>query len=358
MLWCFYLYFNFVATCFWVEPCLIRPSGITMNKSSKKLLFRYIIFLSLISHAFSLVSAQNNEKSADTAIYPVDSLKQPIDSINYKDYEIVYDTVYVPGDTIHNTDTLVVYLKNIDQLKFSADFSYSAFYSFADIGANSETYNDYANKRQTAVSPLMSYQVGGRFNVQKKHNSLSLGVGIKSLREVQNYPDSWVKNTTTYSKLDTIDSYYDITGIDTTWHYVTQENEYSKIDSSLNKNSYKNHYLYFEIPIIYGYNKDFKKFSISLQAGLLLDFLLNVSGKTISEENTNDYTNISKDKRFKDFNISLYLGAKVLYPLNKRVCFIFEPFYIKGFNSLYRSDNPIYQKLHSYGIRYGLQCLL
>jgi len=358
MLWCFHLYFNFVATCFWVELYRLRPSGLFMNESNINLRVLFFISLFFISHLFTIVAAQHIEKSADSVIHPANHLIQPVDTSNNQEYEIVYDTLYVPGDTIHNTDTLVVYIKNKIPLMYSIDFSLSAFYSFADIGTHSENYIEYAYKRQKAQTPLLSYQMGANFNIQKNNHSIGLGLGIIDFREVQNYSDSWAQKTTTYSKLDTIDTYYVVKGNDTSLQYVTKENQYSKIDSSLKKNSYKNHYLYFEIPVIYSYKIDFKKISLSLRTGLLLDFLLNVSGKTMSDNNFNEFTSISKTKDFRNFNISLCLGAAILYPLNNRLHIIFEPFYIKGFSSVYYSDYAIFQKQHSYGIRCGLHYLL
>ena len=325
-----------------------------MNENNKKVLCRYLLFVVLLSPLFAFVNGQNITVLSDSANHNPKRTILWNDTLD-KDYEVIYDTVYLTGDTIRKTDTLVRYRSNNSNFNYSIDFSISPFYCFTNIVGLSEESVQSAFKKQKAQSPLLSYRIGSNLLIQKAQHSLSIGIGIANFREIQNYKsNSWISYKTNYSKLDTIDSYYVIKGTDTSTVYVTKKNQYTRIDSSMEKNNYKNHYINIEVPIIYGYKKEFKNISIYLRTGFLFDFLINVAGKTISLNNINKFESIKKDIGFKKANMSLWLGVNIVYPIKNHINITAEPYFTQSILSIYQSNYSISQKLQSCGIRCGV----
>jgi hypothetical protein len=328
-----------------------------MDRSNKKLLYSLTILICLTCHSFEYIFAQGTLKTIQNNNHFPDNKALFKDTFSNKEYEIVYDTLYVTGDTIRKFNTKVVVQGNKLKPGYSFDLSFSPFYSVANISPQSETYAQYAFKRQSAQSPLLSYRAGGNFMLQLQQHSISFGLGMVNFREKQDYNfNGWKTYKTNYTKLDTISNYIIVKGTDTSTVYVTKLDQHTRIDSVFgqNKNSFKNHYLYFEIPVIYGYKKDFGKLSLYFRAGLVFNFLVNVSGNTLSINNYNEFINIRNEASFRDINISLWLGAAIFYPLNNRFNLILEPHYLNSFMSAYRSDYAISQKQQSFGLRLGL----
>jgi hypothetical protein len=328
-----------------------------MNISNKKLLFSLTILICFICLSSKNIFAQETIKTVQNNNHFPDNKTQVKDSIDNKEFEIVYDTLYVTGDTIRKFNAKVIVQENKLKPKYSIELSFSPFYSVTNIDPQSETYAQYAFKRQRAQSPSLSYRAGGNFMLQLQQHSISFGIGIVNFREMQDYNfNAWRTYKTNYTKLDTISNYIVVKGTDTSTVYVTKINQHTRVDSIYgpNKNSFKNHYLYFEIPVIYGYKKDFGKLSLYFRAGLVFNFLVNVSGNTLSRNNFNEFINIRDEAAFRDINISLWLGAAILYPLNNRFSLILEPHYINGIMSVYRPDYAISQKQQSFGLRLGL----
>jgi hypothetical protein len=287
-------------------------------------------------------------------------LNQAVDTLLNEEYEIIYDTVFVAGDTIRKTDTIEVVLQNKLNSNISFELSFSPFVSIASYEPKNETYAQYAFKVNQARSALLSYRIDGNVTFHKKNNAFSIGIGISNFREKQEYDlKQWSFFSSQYTKLDTIDSYFVVKGNDTSLIAVTKENLYFKTDSllELKKNELLNNLIYFEIPLIYGYQIVLNHFSIELKTGINTAFLIYKSVKTLTLDGLS-VRDISNEEVFNNINISLYLGATIEYPLNDRLNLVVEPWFLNNFSSIYKTNYIYSQQLQSYGLKVGLSIKL
>jgi hypothetical protein len=187
---------------------------------------------------------------------------------------------------------------------------------------------------------------------------LQSGINYTQFNEGFDYkpPLFFSYDSSTYIKTDTLDSYYIVDGIDTTWFYITEDNEFTEIDTIQNQNYYtaKNSYSYFELPIIFGYSIIKNNFSFLPKAGIIIGILKHTKGKSISFDNSQNILGLNDYPIFTKLPISMYFSLAVQYRFTEKAALFLEPYYRQQINSVYRDDFPISRKIRAYGVKIGV----
>ena len=171
----------------------------------------------------------------------------------------------------------------------------------------------------------------------------------------------WSFWDTSYVEIDTIDSYYQIVGSDTSWIYITESNTINLSDSSYSivtdtlkdekSHTFSNRYKYIEIPLIIGYSINNGRFTTSLKAGVITSFLWNAQGKSITGQSANDIYSITHDD-FPSVRLDLYSAIETRYLIRTRY-FIFGEAYYRQTVSPFTKQNHISYRFNSYGLKLG-----
>ena len=221
---------------------------------------------------------------------------------------------------------------------------------FALKGTNEE-YLKYRNDNE---SPHIGYTSGVRVHFQLKNFNITTGVDYSVYNQKRHYSST----TQIYSPDD---SYYDydttwtwifdppnigvpvISGIDSTWIKVF--NDKTTYNNGINRLNY------IEIPLLLGYQIHHKQLSFEISTGINFGFL---TGKNIEvPSSVSDSAFVIVDN-FRKMNMNLLIQGKVYYHLNWRTSLYISPYMKRGLNSVYYSDNPVNQKLESYGVNFGI----
>ena len=279
------------------------------------------------------------------------------DSINYQ-----YDTVFLPADTIRYIDTVYMYYEDTLQKKINlqTEVFFSPFF-FSDKYSFQNTDNDgYGQLFINAHSPELSYTFGANLNLVYKNLLFQTGINYTQFNEKFDYksPIYLSYDTSIYIKTDTLDTYYIVVGNDTTWFYITEENEYSQIDTIQNQNYFtaRNSYSYFEFPVVFGYTINKNRFSFLPKAGIIIGVLSQTKGKTINIENyqnTSDLNDLS-GSMFTTIPLSIYFSLGIHYRFSEKAALFVEPYYRQHINSIYKNDFPISREIRAFGMKFGV----
>jgi hypothetical protein len=172
---------------------------------------------------------------------------------------------------------------------------------------------------------------------------------------------TWEYRDSSYTKIDTIDSYYQIVGSDTSWFYVTQTATVNLHDSTPTTHidtlredlahKFSNRYKYLEIPLIVGYSFNKGRFTTSVKAGVINSFLWKAYGKSISGNSKNDIYTFTHDD-FPAIRFDGYLGLETRYFIGSRYFVFGEAFYRQSFGPFINRNNISYH-FNSYGLKLG-----
>lgn len=268
-----------------------------------------------------------------------------------------YDTVYVVGDTIRQTDTLIIIIPDTTKTNWSCELYFSTFYPQSIISANDVEFQEYSELLSEAHNSLISYTLGGNVNLIRKSWTLQTGISYTQFREKFTHQTfDYFYDTNIYIQIDTIESYYRVNGIDTTWIYVTEHNKKETIDSTKNYSNYNNtnKFSYFELPVILGYQFRKNKITYSIRAGAIIGLLIKNEGMTLSAYDNNEVMDINNSDLVKT-NFAFVFGLGINYHIADWLGIFVEPFYRHNLGSIFRQDYPISQKSYSLGLKMGIK---
>ncbi len=241
-----------------------------------------------------------------------------------------YDTIFIPADTIRYVDTVFMYYDDTLQkkIKLQAEVFFSPLL-FSDKYSSSNLENEvYGQLYEEAHSPGLSYTFGANMSLAYKNILFQTGINYTQFNENFDYksPTYLSFDTNIYIIPDTLDTYYIVEGADTSWFYITEENEYTQIDTIQNQNhsTAKNTYSYFEFPLVFGYTIDKNSFSIFPKAGFIIGLLQQTKGKTIDLDNYQDISELNdiSGTMFTTVPISIYLSLGVQYQLAEKTALL------------------------------------
>jgi len=353
-------------------------------------IFFILIYSPLFSYQNNSIIIKNKTNPPDITdtIYVYDTIFQ-YDTVYI--YETVYDTVYI-YDTVEiekNTDTLLTVdsskNKHITlnfqlklptfkyQPKFFAGAEISFLKSYKIYNWNNDVNSEYKQLYKESYKYLFSLSTGFYFHINYQSKIFQTGINylqiaekfefykqnlkIDTLKYYNFFQNSTFKvDTTWFVDLDSLlqgDTVY-FPYLDTIYSYFKDSTLITNYDSIKNIISGKslNLYSYFEIPLIFGYQFDFKKFSVTPKAGIILGIYTFSRGKSLDFNSTYYIINQKNINNFPFLNLSLYLSTNFKYKINPRFWIFTEPIFKYNITKSIES-NYAETKFLSFGIKFG-----
>jgi hypothetical protein len=229
---------------------------------------------------------------------------------------------------------------------WTLDILASPDWSFRSLAPKESAYADYVESREATESPDFNYSAGMR--VSYVHPSGFLGrVGLNYSQINEKFEFS-AENEEVITIRNIYGPLGDVIGTDTL------------IETSINRKFTNNRFESIDIPVIFGYQKNLKKLSISANAGFLFnvlfhskgDFLSPMNGEPVSfDKNTPD----SYPAFRKSLGVGLYAGLSLSYPVNAKLQFIVEP-HLKTYpKTITRDQYMVNQKYLFTGLSIGVR---
>lgn len=294
-----------------------------------------------------------------------------IDRLIFKTDTLVRIDTIIKRDTVIHTDTITIYKENVPEKvsgkikKIRADvfnndsrrnqgwafgFSYGRLltdYKITGIG-NEKALPGLIDKSENWSFRSNILSVNAYYNF----NRFKAGAAVDYSSITSKLIFNKVTSTGGLFHVDTLDSYYTITGIDTNWTYIKDStwvpvNRTEYYYSQMNSLSYLNFQLNAAYAVVHNRN-----FELCLQAGISLNYLLSGKGSTI--EKSFDYEVINfEDIEFNKTNYSYHLGIGMRYKLNDAIDINPEIYYFDQINEIYQSQF-VKSKIYGFGLKLGI----
>jgi len=132
------------------------------------------------------------------------------------------------------------------------------------------------------------------------------------------------------------------------FNYYQYDSIVHNLDSTTTKSAQRNRFSYLTIPLLLGYNLNYKKLNINLRAGIGYSYLITESGQYINYQLT-DFEKSLPKKNIVNYIVSPIIG----YSLNDNFSLIVNPQMIINSKSIL-SKTEVVQRYKNYGISFGL----
>ncbi len=309
-----------------------------------KILILYVFFSCLISPGvFSNVS-----KAICVFNYPSkDTTRASNDSVIYDTVYVKKEPVYVNREIKVDDPASIVYLS----LGFYASPLFSTNYYFAKSSAEEQ----YKSNLNAAVSERIGYTIGCNTLFFNRKLRTEIGFAITRINDFFSYAAmQTIIDTSQVTITDTLDVYYIVTGSDTSAVYITENRQNTIIDTTQNHYNYKekNSITFFEIPVIFGYELNYKKIGLTPKIGAVPGFIIQKNGFVIDENDTLRTSPIKK--HLNNFSFSLIASLNFSYDINTRLRIFAEPFFRKWLLNFFSNSFSVKNKPFAFGIKTGL----
>lgn len=222
--------------------------------------------------------------------------------------EVYYDTIYAP-DTIRQSEELIVYETEEYVLDLATGFAAGYVQPFMQLRADS-TMNAKGLFGWTAEIP---------FRANFRPLLIESGIAVQQLagnRELH----IWTPHTDTLHKMvtDTLDVYYIIRNGVTRTRAITRQRDsmWTETKNIHSQSQQKTYYTWLTVPLLIGYQKDWKRCFVSASAGAYFSFLLKQGsnnaqsdGKQISSET---------DEMLHRWNVWPTVQVSLMFPISER----------------------------------------
>jgi len=230
--------------------------------------------------------------------------------------------------------------------KWTLDILASPDWSFRSLSPKESAYADYVESREATESPDFNYSAGIR--VSYVHPSGFIGrVGV-NYSQINEKFESSIENEEVITIRNIFGPLGDVVGTDTLR------------EASINQQFTNNRFESIDLPVIFGYERNLKKLSVSANAGFLFnvlfrskgDFLSPMDGKPVSfDENIPDSYPAFRNS----LGVGLYAGLSLSYPVNSKLQFVVEP-HLKTYpKTITRDQYMVNQKYLLTGLSIGLR---
>jgi hypothetical protein len=296
----------------------------------------------------------------DTVSGPAADLHTPVyDTLFIRDtiYRLKTDTiVLVEIDTLRITDT--VFLKKQKKLKKTKQKTsklisthiprqngWSAGIFIAPVASS------FSLSREKGPVSVRNFEIGADFT--KIFDKINISATVKLSHFTEKFNHTYLITEGGFFRTDTIDEYYTVTDIDTTWYYVT-DSTWLPVDNHQYSYNINNRIGYIDISFKATY--DFytsKKTKLFAGLGLQTGVLMYKSGIAVPDnENQPDGVDFA-GLNFNNAVFSGLLNIGMKYKLNKTMDFKSEMYYFHSFNDVV-SAYPINNKLNGLGLKLGI----
>ena len=236
--------------------------------------------------------------------------------------------------------------------RFAIDIFVNPTYVTQSLSA-SEEYNEHIQYREDSEEPMFATSLGAEIKYSLKNFFIQSGLNYSE------YGQKYQYNSETYN-------YENGIVIDTTWIWIVDppfiEPYPIAIDSTIviileqNKTSSsgRNQYNYLEIPLLVGYQLDFKKLNMEISTGISYGFFLSAKGELPDKANSS-FSKLSEQSDIIENNVNYLLYLGVNYKLNDKWGLLIKPNYKHNLNSTFNKDLPVKQKFSTFGITFGIR---
>jgi hypothetical protein len=311
--------------------------------------------------------AVNKNDSPKTVINQSDKSTKPVTKqlrdtvfLTRTDTILKVDTIIL-RDTIHRFDTVFVEkqapvkkelnggTKSQKQSPYSLEFSYTQYFGKATLtGENAESELLQLAKNSESAS-MQNFTAGVSFNYDFSKAGLSSGLYFSRFGELFDY--EFLEQIGGYYRHDTVETYYTVSGPDTSWYYITDS---TWLNLDYKKYTYKNtnSFRYIDIPISLKYFPvKNKKFAWYIRGGVVTGVFLGSKSMIIDQEN---YQGVWVDRdMIEPFVFSWTAGTGVVIRIDRNLEFTAEATYRRQFSQLY-SGYPVNKKYQLPGLKAGL----
>ncbi len=230
------------------------------------------------------------------------------------------------------------------KLHFYADAYVSPDIAFRELESKEEAYDRYADDRRATESQLLSFSTGLRFSVVSNYGlSARTGIVYSQINEKFEYQEERTvedvrkvyDNNGTLISVDTI--------IEAGTQYITTYNSYRMLD----------------VPLLLGYELNFKKLSFSVNSGIYANLISRQKGDFLSPELRP--VTFSSDARDtypafrKRLNFSVYGSLAMYINLDEHWQFMMEPHMRYYLDPMTQSNYMVEQKYITAGLITGLR---
>lgn len=279
-------------------------------------------------------------------------------------YEYRLDTVFLHDtivriDTIRLTDTVFIEKSKPENQnpakikKIPVDFFQTN--QVRDEGWAMDVFaapllSDFSLVDEQKSFSLRSFSLG--FDALKMLNRWNISAGMRLTQFDQKFTQKYSQTEGGYYLSDTIDAYYTVIGMDTTWYYVTDS---SWIPQQTTDYSYQQTntlgYLEFNVSASFDVFQN-QKIRVYLKAGGQLSFLIYENGIAVPDKNEGEGVDFS-NLQFNSVNYAFLVGSGLKYRIGDKVDFNTELYY-SGYLDALVPDFPFDTKINAVGLKFGL----
>lgn len=316
-----------------------------------------------------IADKQNSQEEAETveppAVLPKEILR--IDTV----YQVLRDTLLLT-DTVFVVDTVLIrdtiyrqkVVKNAHKGNVSFKgtliddtrpvFYFDVFYapivgSTVFDGGSTQLRSLYSE----AFEDKFSYAAGINGGVVKNGFIAETGLAIRKVRNGFSY--TYTKPEESFYEVDTLDSYYTVSGSDTSWYYVT-DSSMQVIPGYEEFYQNTNEYTFLDVPLNIGYQLKVNRFDLEFKAGLSLAFLLSKQGYYIAEETLYPVKEIENLDSKVGVNGGISLGG--VYHINKRIGLSGQLNMRTALSDPFRDAYPVEADRSEFLLRFGIRARL
>jgi len=210
--------------------------------------------------------------------------------------------------------------------------------------------DDFSMVKDQQSFSLRSFSLG--IDALKLLKRWNLQLGLRLTQFDHRFTQQYNLNEGGFFDTDTIDTYYTVTDLDTTWYYVTDS---SWVPVEIREYNYQHTntlgYLVFNVSASFDIYQG-KKMRVYLKAGGELDLLMYKNGLAIfgvDQKETTDF----EDLDFNTMNYAFSVGTGMKYRLADKLDFNTELYYTRHLNDLV-PDVPLDTKINAVGLKLGL----
>jgi len=210
--------------------------------------------------------------------------------------------------------------------------------------------DDFSMVKDQKSFSLRSFSLG--VDVLKLLKRWNLQFGVRLTQFDHRFTQQYSQNEGGFYDTDTIDTYYTVTDLDTTWYYVTDS---SWVPVEIREYNYQHTntlgYLVFNLSVSFDLYQD-KKIRVYLKAGGELDLLMYRDGLAIFGDDQKETTDFD-ELDFNTTNYAISVGTGLKYRLADKLDFNTELYYTRHLNDLV-PDVPLDTKINAVGLKLGL----
>jgi hypothetical protein len=316
----------------------------------------------------------------DQQIIPADKIRKPIpDTVTilktdtlmiFRTDTLVKTETVIQHDTVRHTDTIYMYrtqkagkhnLPNFDKnsvknQKFHehnglyAGITYQQLFGKPAFTSSSNANSALLMDSKNAAAASGNYSAGAIVGYDFYRIGIQSGVSYTRLGE--NFEYSYIRQEGGYFKTDTVEKYYTLTGVDTSWYYITDS---SYVNLDYKKYIYKNPnvFRYIEIPLMAKF-RFFQGENLDLYAtaGVIAGILSGYKALYIKPDTEKSVDWISST-HLEPFLFYWQAGLGGVYNLSDGFGILIEASFRNQLSSQYK-DYPLEKKFKQVNIKTGI----